>query len=166
MADFSGLASLASIFATNIQTQNNAQAQAEAAVQQAGINANNQVRKTQLAVGSQTSRFLSSGLQLVGTPQADAAGTYATGEQDVENIVNNGNNQAGNIYSQARAKMLTNLTQGAKGLGLGNMSLDSTFTSGLSFAPDSLSYALNSQGFGADAYSALSQSDARAGIPQ
>lgn len=114
-----GLESLASVgltFAKNSQVQQNAKGQADAAVQEAGIQANNAARRTQLAVGSQTNRFLSSGIGLAGTAQADAAGTYATGLADVNQIVNNGNQQSKNIYSQARATMLQNIAGQAKGL--------------------------------------------------
>lgn len=161
-----GLETLASVGLTaaqNSQTMSNAKSQANAAVQQAGIEADNTARKTDLAAGTQTNRFLSSGLQLIGTPQADAAGTYSTGLADAQNIINNGNAQSKNIYSQARSKMIAGIAGQVKGLGLGGLDLGAGATSALSYLPDSFAYSLNSAGDGSDAFTALEKSDARGG---
>lgn len=169
-----GLSSLATVgltFAQNQATQQNAKGQANAVIQQGEIEANNMARKTDLTAATQTNRFLSSGLQLVGTPQADAAGTYATGAQDVNQIISNANQQSKNIYSSARTTMINNIAKSAKGLGLGGLDLspsssflDKNLTAGqLSYLPDSTLFQMNKDGFGADAYTALDLSDQRAG---
>lgn len=88
--------------------------------------------------------------------------TFKTGKQDVDNIRDNANATAKSQISNGRMQAISTITSAFAGSG-GGGSMGSLFDTGVSYLPDSASYALNDMGFGNDAFDALEKSDARSG---
>lgn len=105
------------------QLDKNAKAQANAIVAEGNIQSANKARETKLRAASATVSFLQAGLEIAPgeTPANAVQGIYATGLQDVNQIIANTNAKSKNIYTQARAKYIDTLAGQAKNFGFGGL---------------------------------------------
>ena len=87
----------------------NAKKQSKALAEQGALEAENKATQVKAMAASQKTSYLSSGLELEGTPMAVLGSTYATGQKDIAQIISNYNTQSKNIMSEARTKALTSL---------------------------------------------------------
>lgn len=151
----------------------NASAQNAALAKEGDLAAQEKSKQVRYAAARQTASFLNSGLTLDGTPQDVLDDTFNTGLADINNIRDNYNTRIGNTTSAAnaaskqaigagRAQAIGTIASSFAGADLGG-SMGSMFSTGLSYAPDSASFALNDAGFGNTAFDALEKSDIRNG---
>lgn len=91
----------------------NARSEAKATIKAGELSAKNKAIQTSALAAQQKSSFLTSGLELEGTPISVISSTYRTGKEDVQQILENANIKSSNIMGKARSGVLTNLMQGA-----------------------------------------------------
>ena len=96
------------------------QSQANAAIDQANIDAKNKAGQVTQRTSSAQSSFLNSGLTLEGTPMASIKGMFNSGIQDVNQITTNADRQAKNILSKGRTQALSALAEGVAGASFGS----------------------------------------------
>lgn len=88
-----------------------AKAQAKAITQEGALNAANKARETRIKAARVKSSFLSSGLELEGTPMSAISDTFNVGIADTSQIIKNANFQSRNTMSQARSKVIGDMAQ-------------------------------------------------------
>lgn len=120
-------------------------ANAAAISKEGSLAAKNKAQQVALKAASQQSSFLNSGLTLEGTPMAVIQGTFDTGLEDVNQILENygtqsknltrqatntlkvGQSQANSAYSSGRAEALGTLAGSVSGMSFGNFADNASF---------------------------------------
>jgi len=107
--------------ASAISTIKQGEAEAEAVVDQANIDARNKSKETRAKASRAKVSFLNSGLTLEGTPLNAITGIFDSGIQDINLITGNANKRAKNIMTSARTEAIMGLAQTGISAGMGAM---------------------------------------------
>jgi hypothetical protein len=102
-----------------VQSIKTANDQAEAQVEEGEIAAENKRKEVRQKAARQQLSFLNSGLTLDGTPRAVIQGTFDTGLEDINQILNNTDTRAKNTVKAGRSEAIGNLVSGATSAGFG-----------------------------------------------
>jgi len=114
-----------------------AKSKSDAVIAEASLAATNKRKQVQRKAASQVSSFLTSGLTLDGTPQGVIQETFATGLEDVNQIIQNAKTQSKQIISAGRAEALGSLASGfGSAFASGGLSGDGQRAGGLDLTGD------------------------------
>lgn len=155
-----------------LSSMSSARKQAKAIAQEGEIESKNLAKKVRYAAAEQSVNFLNSGITLNGdandTPMAVINETYNTGLEDLNLLRSNYNAKSKAAISEGRSKAIGALVSGFSSAGFGGMGAgaSSGFMSGLgkfgnmvgagnTAIGDSIGGAMNSAGYGMDAYTFL-----------
>lgn len=90
----------------------NSQAQADALKKEGDITVSEKAKEVRLRAARQVSSFITSGLELEGTPMDVLDETFEVGVADIENIGSNYQTQRMNVLRGGKADALTSINQG------------------------------------------------------
>lgn len=99
-----------------IESLSQGKRQAKAALREGEIQADNLLKATRQKAGSQRQSFLSSGLELSGSPLSAIQDTLKTGEEDIEQTLDNARVRAQNALAQGRAGFFQGVASASLGL--------------------------------------------------
>jgi len=114
--------------ASMLSTAKAANKQAAALAEESALKTKAKARETTAMAAAQKVNFMQSGIALTGesnsTPMSVMSSTYTAGLEDIGLIGKNYNTQIQNVYSQARSKLIKQLSStvlGAAGAGSGSL---------------------------------------------
>ena len=92
-----------------LSTLSQGRKEAKQQIRQGELAASEKAKETRLRVGRAKASFLSSGLEMEGTPEIALSSMFTSGIADVNQILSNANTAAKNTVSQARTQAISNL---------------------------------------------------------
>lgn len=110
---------LGATIAGGVQQMEAAEDAAAAEVRRGDIEADNTAKRVRRQAGQAKTSFLSSGLELSGTPMAAIESIFDTGLEDINLIQSNSQSRAKNIISDARSGFITSLGTSVLSAGMG-----------------------------------------------